>query len=88
MNKSLKISCPHCSWEPDGKKRWDCHCGFIWNTFDTFGKCPACGFVHKYTECLFCSVFSKHIDWYKIPSDFLLGIEKAVGNPEKVKKEN
>lgn len=58
------IACPACTWEPDGGAHWQCHCGQIWNTFLTVGKCPACRFVHKHTQCPACKVFSPHADWY------------------------
>ncbi|UZR94134.1 hypothetical protein [Chondrinema litorale] len=63
-NTEEKIACPKCTWEPDGKPYWRCHCGCIWNTFDTYGKCPDCGFVHKKTQCISCAQLSPHPDWY------------------------
>jgi hypothetical protein len=88
MDNSQKISCPHCSWEPGSSDRWMCNCGHKWYTFDTFGKCPACGFIHKYTECMMCFVYSKHIDWYKIPSNFLLKIVRELESLGSENKDN
>ncbi|MDW7692116.1 hypothetical protein R9C00_14755 [Flammeovirgaceae bacterium SG7u.111] len=63
-NKEEKIMCPKCTWEPDGGDYWQCHCMHVWNTFNTYGKCPACGHVHKTTQCPACSQLSPHADWY------------------------
>lgn len=65
-NEELKIECPHCQWEPDGKPHWFCSkCSNNWDTFSTFAKCPACRYVHRYTQCIRCSVISEHYKWYK-----------------------
>ncbi len=63
-NNGEKIRCPKCDWEPDGGKYWACHCGCIWNTFDTYGQCPQCSFVHRQTQCPECAEWSPHADWY------------------------
>ena len=59
-----RIRCPKCNWEPLPESRWQCYCWHVWNTFDTQGKCPSCGKVHKHTQCLACHEFSPHADWY------------------------
>lgn len=63
-NSEEKIACPKCKWEPDGGKYWSCNCGHHWNTFETYGKCPACGKVHKDTQCPKCIEWSPHPEWY------------------------
>ncbi|MEM8906980.1 MAG: hypothetical protein AAGD05_03965 [Bacteroidota bacterium] len=78
----LKIECPKCQWEPDGGAHWQCTCGHVWNTFDTAGRCPACGFQWKETWCpsvLGCGRCSPHLDWYKNLDDLLaIELEKIV----------
>ncbi len=70
----MKIACPKCAWEPPPDARWTCHCGHSWNTFDTAGQCPACGKVHRDTQCPACHGWSPHHDWYRDlpPVDALL----------------
>lgn len=59
-----KIRCPKCAWQPRAESRWYCYCGFMWNTFDTRGLCPACDYQWTDTACLQCSEWSPHKDWY------------------------
>ncbi len=59
------ICCPECKWIPDGKKNWGCTCGFVWDTFQTKGKCPQCETQWKDTWCPKCKKTSKHQDWYQ-----------------------
>ena len=59
-----KVRCPLCSWVPRREDLWSCRCGHAWNTFDTFGRCPACAFQWTETQCLACHRFSPHADWY------------------------
>ena len=67
--ENLEIYCPKCAWEPQAKDCWKCKCGHIWNTFDTYGQCPKCGYVWRDTQCLACRKWSKHHDWYhNLPS--------------------
>jgi len=61
---NLEIYCPKCEWEPPSHARWACTCGHAWNTFDTYGRCPECSKVWRETQCLRCSVWSPHHDWY------------------------
>ena len=30
-----RIRCPLCGWMPRKDDLWSCHCGHLWNTFDT-----------------------------------------------------
>jgi hypothetical protein len=59
-----RIRCPLCSWSPRKEDRWSCSCGNEWNTFDTGGVCPACLHQWAETQCLSCSRWSPHSDWY------------------------
>lgn len=59
-----KIRCPKCAWQPRAEDRWFCNCAFGWNTFDTRGRCPACGYQWTATACPRCSLWSQHEDWY------------------------
>ena len=58
------IRCPKCRWRPRKSDRWMCSCGCIWNTFDTGGLCPDCGYQWQVTVCLECKRLSPHRDWY------------------------
>ncbi len=69
--EDAKIACPKCDWEPRADDRWMCSCGHIWNTFDTAARCPACGKQWRDTCCLSCQKWSKHLDWYRYPDDWL-----------------
>ena len=64
----VKIACPHCAWEPDGRPYWQCHCGHSWDTFETAARCPNCKFQHETTQCIDgaggCGQSSPHLDWY------------------------
>lgn len=62
-----RIRCPRCAWAPRSSDRWQCYCGCIWNTFDTAGRCPDCGFQHEHTMCLACEKWSEHVAWYAEP---------------------
>ncbi|MDP9081733.1 MAG: DUF4272 domain-containing protein [Bacteroidota bacterium] len=64
MIPGTKIECPRCGWEPDGEAHWKCTCGQAWNTFETKGKCPACGIQWQDTSCPGCGQSSKHELWY------------------------
>ena len=59
-----RIRCPLCGWSPSKEDKWFCTCGNEWNTFDTGGVCPTC--LHQWTEtqCLSCSRWSPHSEWY------------------------
>jgi hypothetical protein len=59
-----RIRCPRCGWEPERDSRWSCSCLHSWNTFDTEGRCPACGRQWVETQCLRCHQWSPHREWY------------------------
>ena len=65
---NIKICCPKCNWEPDGKPYWQCSCGTRWNTFATGGRCPSCKKIWEQTQCIMdaggCLAWSPHLDWY------------------------
>jgi len=58
------IRCPQCKWTPRTKNVWSCKCGHQWNTFDTRGLCPGCGYQWEITGCLACGAMSPHPEWY------------------------
>lgn len=60
-----RIRCPLCRWRPARSDRWVCGCGESWNTFETRGRCPACGHQWTWTECLRCHGRSAHARWYE-----------------------
>jgi hypothetical protein len=60
------IRCPKCTWRPVSSSRWSCHCGCSWNTFDTRGRCPGCGYQWQDTACLSCHRWSRHDEWYEL----------------------
>jgi hypothetical protein len=59
-----RVRCPKCEWRPRAADRWQCTCLHIWNTFQTHGVCPSCGFRWPWTQCLRCHERSPHLDWY------------------------
>ena len=59
-----RIRCPLCGWSPRKEDKWFCSCGHEWNTFDTGGVCPACLQQWKETQCLSCTRWSPHSEWY------------------------
>jgi hypothetical protein len=65
-----RIRCPRCRYRPTSFDRWICRagCEHAWNTFDTRGRCPACGFQWLVTACPSCHEISRHVDWYA-PAD-------------------
>lgn len=80
--ENIKISCPKCSWEPDGGAWWNCSCGTTWNSFDTVGVCPSCNRKWHMTQCPGpgfpggCGKWSKHDNWYIIPFDPVAFVER------------
>ena len=65
-SRGPKIRCPKCAWEPAREDRWYCDvgCGHGWNTFETGGRCRACGKQWLETVCLRCHAWSPHDEWY------------------------
>src|SRR5579863_5101983 len=59
-----RIRCPLCGWSPGKEDLWSCACGHEWNTFDTGGVCPVCLHQWTSTQCLSCSRWSLHSEWY------------------------
>jgi hypothetical protein len=77
----IRIRCPKCKWQPDGGPHWQCTCGCQWNTFDTGARCPACGKVWQYTQCVDpliggCERISPHLDWYDGLDDVVRELER------------
>ena len=60
------IRCPKCKWTPRTMYRWSCKCEYQWNTFDTRGLCPGCGYQWESTACPQCGAMSPHSDWYLV----------------------
>ncbi len=65
----IRIACPNCDWEPDGRAHWVCDaCFTVWDTFDTTGICPGCRKQFTHTDCVptagGCPTNSPHLDWY------------------------
>ncbi|MCB0637638.1 MAG: hypothetical protein KDC54_13505 [Lewinella sp.] len=62
------VSCPKCSWQPDGQAHWKCKCGHTWDMFSTGGRCPACLRQWEKTRCPpkagGCNSWSPHLEWY------------------------
>jgi hypothetical protein len=58
------IRCPQCKWTPRARNLWTCKCGHNWNTFDTRGLCPNCGYQWEMTACFQCGAMSPHFEWY------------------------
>ena len=66
-----RIRCPKCGYQPKKTDRWMCFpgCRHLWNTFDTRGVCPNCGFRWLDTKCLACNRWSAHEAWYERGDD-------------------
>jgi Domain of unknown function (DUF4261) len=58
------VRCPACGWAPEALSRWECDCGFMWNTFETRARCPACDKDWELTTCLKCKTRTPHARWY------------------------
>ena len=76
--ENIKVSCPKCHWEPDGKPHWSCDCGYSWDTFSTGGRCPHCKKVWEWTQCISCATWSAHLDWYHGLDDILKRLEEEI----------
>ncbi len=58
------IRCPKCKWTLRTKNLWTSGCGHHWNSFDTRGLCPGCGYQWEIAQCLQCGATSPHAEWY------------------------
>jgi rubrerythrin len=59
--------CPYCLWVASPDDDWYCDkCGCVWDTFETHGKCPICGYQWTQTKCPSCNHWSPHDDWYAV----------------------
>ncbi|MFT3946624.1 MAG: hypothetical protein QM763_06585 [Agriterribacter sp.] len=81
--ENIHIRCPKCSWKPDGGAHWQCTCGTIWDTFSTGARCPGCGRVWEYTQCVDrlmggCSQTSPHLNWYEGLDDAINQLKQAL----------
>ncbi len=65
--RKRRIRCPRCAWQPRRGDRWMCRpgCWHCWNTFETGGRCPGCGYQWAETKCLACLRWSPHLAWYE-----------------------
>jgi hypothetical protein len=74
-HKRVRIRCPLCGWEPDGKPYWGCEkCFASFDTFKTRAHCPNsflpstdagyCDNRWDETQCIACQRMSPHDDWY------------------------
>jgi len=79
---NIKIRCPKCEWEPDGKPYWRCDCGHRWDTFSTGARCPVCTKIHEYTQCPTngggCYQWSPHLDWYDGLDDIVNALKESI----------
>lgn len=80
---NIRIRCPKCNWEPDGKPYWVCTCCRIpWNTFGTGARCPHCGRVWEETRCILsaggCKSWSPHLDWYEGLNDIVQKLKEEI----------
>lgn len=82
----VKIVCPKCNYEPSKHDKWFCSKCFsdTWNTFDTQGLCPECGYQWKNTQCPSCGRWSPHFDWYRF--DDLFSEINRILNTQKQKR--
>ncbi|MEO5684127.1 MAG: hypothetical protein ABIQ88_15900 [Chitinophagaceae bacterium] len=78
----IQICCPKCAWQPDGQPYWQCSCGTVWDTFSTGARCPGCGKVWQYTQCIQhaggCHSRSPHLNWYKGLDDIIEQLKEEV----------
>lgn len=79
---NIKIRCPKCEWEPDGKPYWQCSCGNTWDTFSTGGRCTKCTKVWEDTQCISnaggCDKTSPHLDWYEGFDDIIAQLKAEI----------
>jgi hypothetical protein len=78
--RRVRIRCPLCGWEPDGKPYWGCEkCYAVFDTFKTRAHCPNafkapsdpgyCNNSWHETQCIGCHRMSPHDDWYAEEDD-------------------
>ncbi len=79
----MYVACPKCDWRPEPVHRWECSCGYVWNTFETGGICPVCACHWEETLCPECGCWSDHEDWYHFPYD--LTVAEYLANPSLIK---
>ena len=79
---NIRILCPKCNWEPDGKPYWRCSCKHRWDTFSTGGRCPQCKKVWEQTQCPTapggCAGWSYHLDWYQGLDDIINKLKEEI----------
>lgn len=61
-----RAECPRCGWVPLGTPLWDCAgCGAMLDTFETQGRCSACGRTDPQAQCPACGATSELVHWWK-----------------------
>jgi hypothetical protein len=80
--EQIRIRCPKCTWEPDGRPYWQCTCGVNWDSFATGARCPGCGKVWEETQCVRyaggCEAWSPHLDWYEGLDDIVEKLKEEI----------
>jgi Zn-finger nucleic acid-binding protein len=59
--------CPDCRSPATRWDRWNCSCGYVWDTFLTEGVCPRCKKTWSKTRCPRCGVSSPYQKWLPRP---------------------
>jgi hypothetical protein len=88
---NIRIRCPKCKWEPDGKAHWQCSCGIMWDTFSTGARCPNCGKIWDKTQCVIhsggCDKWSPHLDWYDGLEDLVNKLKQEITEKWQLEKQ-